>query len=104
MLVAPPSESRIPNRESQSIWSGHWCDVHQAVAEGCPIDVPVVRAALGDEKTWQQEYECAFLSERDQYIGLDLILGCQDAAASASLPRPGERGYQPETASSGRAS
>ena len=90
----PHSPFPIPG---SSIWSGHWCDVHRAVAEGCPIDTVAMRAAIGDEHTWQQEYECVFLSERDQYIGLDLILGCQDSAASTALPRPGERGWSTES-------
>ena len=96
MAKTPPAPA--PGAAASSIWSGHWCDVHQAVAEGCPIDPAVVRAAIGDQQTWQQEYECVFLSGRDQYIGLDLILACQDAGASLALPRPGERGWQPESA------
>ena len=85
-------ESRIPSPESRpraaggSAWSGHWCDVHTAVAEGCPIDVAVLRQAIGDEQTWQQEYECAFLSERDNYIPLDLIVTCEDPKATVTLP------------------
>ena len=81
---APPSpESRIPN---PGIWSGHWCDVHTAVAQGCPIDVALLRSAIGDEQSWQQEYECVFLSERDNYIPLDLIVTCEDRHATATLP------------------
>ncbi|MBI4479427.1 MAG: hypothetical protein HY651_05350 [Acidobacteria bacterium] len=81
---APPSpESRVPN---PGIWSGHWCDVHSAVAQGCPIDVALLRQAIGDEQSWQQEYECVFLSERDNYIPLDLIVTCEDVRATATLP------------------
>jgi phage FluMu gp28-like protein len=98
LLSAPVSEARPLDSAPGSIWSGHWSDVHKAVAEGCPIDIAIVRAAIADEQTWQQEYECAFLSGRDQYIGLELILACQDADASLSLPRPGERGYRAESA------
>ena len=71
---------------SDGVWSGHWCDVHRAVAEGCPIDIAMLRGAIGDEQSWQQEYECAFLSERDNYIPLDLIVTCEDAAATVTLP------------------
>ena len=67
-------------------WSHHWCDVHRAVAEGCPIDVALLRGAVNDEQTWQQEYECAFLSERDNFIPLDLILACEDPQATVVLP------------------
>ncbi len=67
-------------------WSSHWCDVHTAVAEGCPIEVETLRQAVGDEQTWQQEYECSFLSGADNYIGLDLIAACEDQQATSALP------------------
>ena len=65
-------------------FSGHWCDVHTAVTQGCPIDVEAIRRAIGDEETWQQEYECVFLSESANYIPLDLILACQSAEAGGT--------------------
>lgn len=73
-------------RSARSAFSGHWCDVHQAVAEGCPIDISMLRSTVGDEDTWQQEYECVFLSGKDNYIGLDLIVSCEDPQASVALP------------------
>ncbi|MGH9784892.1 MAG: terminase large subunit domain-containing protein, partial [Terriglobia bacterium] len=60
-----------------SLFSGHRCDVHAAVSQGCPMDVAALRRAVGDEETWQQEYECVFLSGSENYIPLDLILECQ---------------------------
>ncbi|OFW39441.1 MAG: hypothetical protein A3J28_11435 [Acidobacteria bacterium RIFCSPLOWO2_12_FULL_60_22] len=72
--------------DQTSPWSGHWCDVHAAVRQGCPMDVKTLRPAVGDEETWQQEYECAFLSGSENYIPLDLILACQDPQATAALP------------------
>jgi phage FluMu gp28-like protein len=86
--VPPVTEGDVSTRQTavRTIWSGHWCDVHKAVAEGCPMDAAMLRGAVGDEETWQQEYECAFLSERDNYIPLDLILRCEDAQASVVLP------------------
>ena len=75
-----------------SLLSGHWCDVHQAVRQGCPIDTQVLRQAAGDEKTWQQEYECVFHSDRDHYFPIDLIVECEHPEATAALPS----GWQPD--------
>jgi phage FluMu gp28-like protein len=83
--------NRGPDAESR-LWSGHWCDVHTAVAEGCPLDVAMLRSAVGDEQTWRQEYECAFLSERDNFISLGLILSCEDPGATATPPQLGRPG------------
>jgi len=81
-------------KSADSLWSGHWCDVHQAVRQGCPIDPPLLRQAIGDEETWLQEYECVFLSDRENYIPLDLIVECEHPGASVALPsgwEPGQR-------------
>jgi len=80
----PARHSSLVTRHS--LFSPHCCDVHQAARQGCPIDIPALRRALGDEETWQQEYECIFLSESQNYIQLDLILACQHADASTTLP------------------
>jgi phage FluMu gp28-like protein len=83
------SEAQWPAR---SAWSSHWCDVHAAVAEGCPVNIDVLRAAAGDEQTWQQEYECAFLSASDTYVPLTLIEECEHPQASLALPAGWEAG------------
>lgn len=83
------STSSVSSTSSTSLFSGHWCDVHEAVKQGCPIDVPALRQAIGDEETWQQEYECAFLSESANYIPLELILACQHEQASVSFAAGG---------------
>ncbi len=78
----PDMAAQRKKTTSDTGFSGHWCDVHEAVQQGCPIDVSALRRAIGDEETWQQEYECAFLSESANYIPLEMILACQSAEAS----------------------
>ena len=73
------------NRSAQQ-WSGHWCDVHEAVRQGCPIDTQALRQAIGDTETWQQEYECVFHSDRENYIPIDLLVECEHPQATVSLP------------------
>lgn len=69
-------------------WSGHWIDVYTAVRQGCPINIEEMRAGIGDEDTWQQEFCCAFLKATGAWIPLDLIVGCEDAGATLDLPSP----------------
>jgi phage FluMu gp28-like protein len=83
---ATSAVNSVASSAVNSLFSGHWCDVHAAVSQGCPINVEALRRAIGDEETWQQEYECAFLSDSQNYIPLDLILECQSPEASVALP------------------
>ena len=73
-------------RQATSLWSGHWCDVHTAVRQGCPIDTQVLRQGVGNKEIWQQEYECVFHSDRENYIPIDLIVECEHLEATATLP------------------
>ena len=78
-----------------SDFSPHWCDAHEAVRQGCPIDLQTIRRAAGDEETWRQEYECVFLSESASYIPLELILACQSEEATLTLAAmPGSHGTE----------
>ncbi len=44
--------------ESQDeLWSKHRVNIYQAVADGLPRDVEMLRAALSDPDAWAQEYE-----------------------------------------------
>lgn len=67
-------------------WSGHWVDVHRAVAEGCPINIEEMRLGLNDEDTWNQEFLCVFLKSTGAWLTLDLIAACEDAGATIDLP------------------
>jgi phage FluMu gp28-like protein len=68
------------------LWSVHWCDVHTAVAAGCPIDVAALRKAIDDEDTWLQEYELHFLADAENYIPMELIIAAEHSEAGLELP------------------
>lgn len=54
-------------------WSRHVVDIYQAVAEGLPRDVAELKAALGDDDAWAQEYELQWLDEASAWLSYDLI-------------------------------
>ena len=78
--VAPQTQ---PVREGG--WSGHWCDIFMAVADGCPMDPAEIREGLDDEDGWLQEYCCIFLSDAAQYIPTDLIIAAESVEASIAI-------------------
>lgn len=65
-------------------WSRHVCDIHQAVAEGCPRDVEELRRALADPDAWAQEFELEWLDEASAWLSYDLIASCE--SDQAGLP------------------
>jgi phage FluMu gp28-like protein len=65
-----------------SLWSGHRVDIYDAVAEGLPANVDLLRAGCDDEETWLQEYGCQFLSDAQNYISVELISSCVHEEAS----------------------
>lgn len=64
------------------VWSHHRTDIHQAVAEGLPVDVDELREGLADPEAWAQEFELEFLEEASAYLSYELIAACEDPQAS----------------------
>lgn len=62
-------------------WSRHVVDIYQAVADGLPRDIEELRAGLGDEDLWAQEYELQFLDDASAWLSYDLIGSVEDEAA-----------------------
>ncbi len=67
-------------------WSGHWCDIHQAITEGCPVNADELRLGMADDDLFAQEYLCVFLSAEKQWIPSDLIEAAVSAEATTELP------------------
>lgn len=62
-------------------WSRHVVDIHRAVADGLPRDIDELRAGIGDEDAWAQEYELKWLDEASAWLSYDLISTCEDDLA-----------------------
>ena len=67
--------------EGRNPWSRHVVDIHQAVAEGLPRDVELLRRGLGDPDAWAQEYELEWLDEASAWLPYDLLAGVEHEQA-----------------------
>lgn len=54
-------------------WSKHLVDIYRAVSDGLPRDIAKLRAGLGDDDLWAQEYELKWLDEASAWLPFDLI-------------------------------
>ncbi|HTH49118.1 MAG TPA: terminase family protein [Candidatus Limnocylindria bacterium] len=66
-------------------WSGHFVDIHTAVADGLPVDVAELRAALNDSEGWAQEFECSFLDAAAVLLPYELIALVESAEATEAV-------------------
>lgn len=60
------------------VWSRHIVDIYQAVADGLPRDVELLKAGLNDADAWAQEFELQWLDEASAWLSYDLIHGVED--------------------------
>jgi phage FluMu gp28-like protein len=77
--------SLTPNPQplTPSAWSGHRVDIYDAVDQGLPANIDLLRSGCDDEETWLQEYCCQFLSDAQNYIPVELISTCVHEEATA---------------------
>ena len=69
-----------------AVWSAHWVDLTLARHDGFVVDVESLRAAIGDEESWQQEYCCRFLAQTAHYFPPELVVAAEHPAATTALP------------------
>ncbi len=96
-------EFRVSNFESRGLWSGHRVDIYEAVRQGLPADIDLLRAGCDDEEMWLQEYGCQFLSDAQNYIPMEMISSCVHEEATTEwtvgaglAPAQGGRDPSPE--------
>jgi len=63
------------------LWSRHRVDIYQAVADGLPRDIELLRCGLNDPDLWAQEYELSWLDAASNWLDFDLINHAEDDAA-----------------------
>ncbi len=98
----PPSPIPNPQPLTPALWSGHKVDIYDAVAQGLPAKIDLLRSGCDDEETWLQEYCCQFLSDAQNYIPVELISTCVHEEATTEGNEVSGARYQvpgkPETA------
>lgn len=67
---------------NNELFSKHRVDIYQAVDEGCPHDIDMLRSAIDDPDLWAQEYELAFLDEATAFLTYDMINEVESDAAA----------------------
>ena len=68
------------------LWSGHRVDIYDAIRQGLPANLELLRAGCDDEETWLQEYGCQFISDAQNYIPIELISTCVSDQATTDWP------------------
>jgi phage FluMu gp28-like protein len=66
---------------TDSVWSRHRVDIHEAVRQGLDRNIEELRAGLNDEEAWAQEYELQFLESSFAWLPFDVITACEHADA-----------------------
>lgn len=72
-------------RAAQNGYSAHKVTIHDAIADGMPLDADKLRAALDDADAWAQEYECEPMDVSTVLLPYELIAKCESAEATAEV-------------------
>lgn len=56
-----------------TVWSRHITDIHQAVKDGLPRDIELLKTAMNDPDVWAQEFELDWLDGATAWLSYDLI-------------------------------
>ncbi|MFQ5429229.1 MAG: terminase large subunit domain-containing protein [Phycisphaerae bacterium] len=57
----------------------------EAIRQGLDIDADEIRAAIGDEHAWRQEFCCEFVDESTSFMTYDLIRSCHDERLTTAI-------------------
>lgn len=66
-------------------YSAHLVTIHDAIADGMPLDAAKLKAALDDAEAWEQEYECIPSDVSTVLLTYELIATCESADATVSV-------------------
>jgi phage FluMu gp28-like protein len=72
---------RLWERAKENGYSQHLVTIHDAVADGMPLDADKLKAALDDPDTWAQEFECVPTDTSNVLLPYDLISLAESADA-----------------------
>lgn len=73
------------DKAAENGYSVHRVTIHDAIADGMPLDAERLRAALDDADIWAQEYECVPMDSSAVLLPYDLIATCEAAEATSEI-------------------
>lgn len=75
---------QLADRAKENGYSKHIVTIHDAIADGMPLDAAKLKAALDDPDIWAQEYECVPMDTAAVLLPYELIAACESPEASIS--------------------
>jgi phage FluMu gp28-like protein len=63
----------VTDKALEDVWYRQITDIYEAVADGLPRDIEALRAAIGDDDAWAQEFELKWLDEASAWLDFALI-------------------------------
>jgi phage FluMu gp28-like protein len=86
IITTPNGQGNFFHRLWQNAegFSKHRLTIHEALAQGLPVNLARLRAGIFDPNAWAQEYECEFLDGTSVLLPYELIESCESADATES--------------------
>lgn len=72
-------------KAAQNGYSAHKVTIHDALADGMPLDIEKLKAALDDPDAWAQEFECVPCDTSNVLLPYDLIATAESADAMEAI-------------------
>jgi phage FluMu gp28-like protein len=66
-------------------YGAHKVTIHDAIADGMPLDAEKLRLALDDADAWAQEYECEPMDSSTVLLPYELIATCESPEATTTV-------------------
>jgi phage FluMu gp28-like protein len=83
IISTPNGQANLFHRLwSGSAYSKHFVNIHEAIAQGLPLNAEELQSGLGDAEAWQQEYECQFIDSSSVLLPYELLRSAQSAEAT----------------------
>jgi phage FluMu gp28-like protein len=78
LSLSPPA----PSLSLRNVFHKSRVTIHDAIADGLPLDPAELQAGLNDPEAWAQEYLCEFMDNSSVLLPYDLIESCESSFAT----------------------
>jgi phage FluMu gp28-like protein len=73
------------DKAAENGYAAHKVTIHDAIADGMPLDAEKLKRALDDADAWAQEFECEPMDSATVLLPWDLIATCESSEATAEI-------------------